>query len=193
MSETPTPSPTPPPPANVQHPQRKTILNLDAAFAVSLVLTTIPHGIIAIVALVFMIGVLVASYIIRAKAEPESLIQNHTTYIIRTIWIGSGLAAITTTIGGLIMMNDINYDPFSPCANNLAAQGVEFAANATYTQIWDLASPCFDIFIQANMQPLITAGIITIVPVLIYFAVRFVRGLSRAIKGYRIANPRVWF
>jgi uncharacterized membrane protein len=43
------------------------------------------------------------------------------------------------------------------------------------------------------MNLLITAGVITILPGLVYFAVRFVRGLSRAIKGYRLAKPKAWF
>lgn len=183
----------PPAPQSPQDPHRTTVLNLYAAFAVSLILTLMPHGIIALLALVFMIGVLITAYVVRARVEPETLAENHATYIIRTIWIGSLLAAITTTIGGAILLTDIDYAPFTPCADRLAAQGMDFAANATYAQVWELSSPCFDAFINANLNTLIVAGAITILPILAYFAVRFVRGLSRAIKGYRLAKPRAWF
>lgn len=183
----------PPAPNSPQDPHRATVLNLYAALAVSLILSMMPHGIIAVLSLFFMIGVLVAAYIVRSKVEPETLAENHATYIIRTIWIGSFLALITTTIGGVIMLSGINYEPFMPCADRLAAQGMEIAANASYIQVWELASPCFDTFINANLSTLMMAGAITILPILIYFAVRFVRGLSRAIKGYRLAKPRAWF
>lgn len=186
-------TPKPPAPQSPHDPHRKAVLNLYAAFAVSLILSLMPHGIIALLALLFMIGVLITAYIVRARAETDTLAENHATYIIRTIWIGSLLAAITTTIGGIIMLTDIDYGPFAPCADQLAAQGMDFAANATYAQVWELASPCFDPFINANLNILIIAGSITILPILTYFAVRFVRGLSRAIKGYRLAQPRAWF
>lgn len=183
----------PPAPQSPHDPHRATVLNLYAAFAVSLILSLMPHGILALLALIFMIGVLIAAYIVRSRVEPETLAENHATYIIRTIWIGSLLAAITTSIGGAIMLSDINYEPFMPCADRLAAQGMDFAANASFAQVWELTSPCFDAFINANLNTLIMAGAITILPVLAYFAVRFVRGLSRAIKGYRLAKPRAWF
>lgn len=168
----------PPAPQSPHDPHRATVLNLYAAFAVSLILSLMPHGILALLALIFMIGVLIAAYIVRSRVEPETLAENHATYIIRTIWIGSLLAAITTSIGGAIMLSDINYEPFMPCADRLAAQGMDFAANASFAQVWELTSPCFDAFINANLNTLIMAGAITILPVLAYFAVRFVRGLS---------------
>ena len=184
---------TPQPPQSPQDPHRKIVLNLYAAFAVSLILSMMPHAIVALLALIFMLGVLAAAYVVRSKVEPETLAENHATYLIRTIWIGSILAAITTSIGGAIMLADIDYAPFSPCADKLASQGIDFAANATYAQVWEMSSSCFNAFINANLNMLIVAGVITILPILIYFAVRFVRGLSRAIKGYRLANPRAWF
>ncbi len=180
-------------PESEADPQRKMVLNLYAAFAVSLILTLVPHAIIAIVAAVFFLGVLIAAYLIRAKAEDDSLAQNHATYIIRTIWIGSSLAVVFIGIGAAYMLPNIDYSTFQPCSNKLMSMGLEYAENATYAQVWELANPCFDLFIKDNWSILIVTGIIVILPILIYFVVRFVRGLSRAMKGYRIAKPKAWF
>mgnify|MGYP001410192685 CR=1 FL=1 len=169
-------------------PQRKTVLNLYAALAVSIILTFMPNTIMAIVSLVFVIGVLVASYSIRKKAEPESLAENHATYIIRTIWIASFISVITLGIGAVILLNDIDYSAFGGCPIDL-----EFAASADYMQLWEVMQPCYDTFITDNWNILIISGAITILPILLYLVIRFVKGLSRAIKGYRIANPKAWF
>lgn len=174
-------------------PQKKTVLNLYAAFAVSLALTCVPHMMIGLVSLIFAIGVLVAAYVIRARSDKESLAANHATYIIRTIWIGSSLAVVTLGIGSAIMLGQIDYAPFGPCAENMAAQGMDWAANASHADVWALASPCFNVFIRDNFNILVVAGIVTIVPILLYFGLRITRGVLRASKGYRLQNPKAWF
>jgi uncharacterized membrane protein len=174
-------------------PQRKTILNLYAAFAVSLVLTFVPHVIIGAVSLIFALGVLVAAYMVRRRNQPESLAANHATFIIRTIWIGSLFSVITLAIGSAIMIPRIDYASFGPCAQNMAAQGMDWAANASHNEVWMLASPCFDVFLRDNMQILILAGVVSILPIIIYFGYRITKGVLRASRGYRLPNPKAWF
>lgn len=173
-------------------PQRKTILNLYAAFAVALILTLMPNMVMALVAGIFMIGVLIAAYIIRRKDDPHSLAVNHCTYIIRTIWIGSALSAVLMSIASLIMLNYIDYAAFEPCAQELAGLGLD-AANASSAQIWTMTEPCLHNFIESNIRVLMTTGIFTILPILLYFIIRLVKGLTRALKGYRISDPKAWF
>lgn len=173
--------------------QKKAVLNLYAAFAVSLILTLVPHMIVGLIALIFALGVLIAAYVMRFQSEKESLIYNHTTYIIRTIWIGSSLSVVTVGLASAFMLGQIDYAPFSSCGETMAAQGMEWAANATYAQVWEFSSPCFNSFITANLKLLIISGAIAILPILLYFIIRFGRGLSRALHGYRLAKPKAWF
>lgn len=174
-------------------PQKKTVLNLYAAFAVSLVLTCVPHMMIALVSLIFALGVLIAAYMVRSRSGADSLAGNHATYIIRTIWTGSLLSVITMAIGSAIMLGRLDYAPFGPCAENMAAQGIDWAANASHAEIWALANPCFDVFIRDNFNILMIAGVVAIVPILLYFGYRITRGVLRATKGYRLQNPKALF
>lgn len=179
-------------PDNHPDPQRKPVLNLYAALAVAILAGLTPSILLALVGLVFLAGVLAYAYRLRARSEPEGLAANHATYVIRTIWIGGVLALLTTTIGGVIMLTDIDYTPFDRCAQSITGQAETLATNPDFALIWQLTSPCMDEFLHVNMRGITIAGLAAIVPVALYFALRFIRGLSRAIKGYRIANPKMW-
>lgn len=185
-----TPEDIPPHEPNLE---KREALNLYAAFGVSLALTLVPHGIVALVAFLFMLGVLIAAYMKRGKTNSESLLENHCTFIIRTIWIGSFLSAILMSISAFIMMADINYAALEPCIMNMASKGEAYIMNAGITEMSEVAAPCLDAFIADNFQTIAQAALITIIPTLLYFIFRYVKGLSRAIKGYRVANPKNWF
>lgn len=180
-------------PQDHEDPEKKKILNLYAAFGISLILSLMPSAVAALVSLIFMLGVLIAAYVIRAKVENHDLAGNHCTYIIRTIWIGSLFSLITIGITSLFMLPQIDYTTFQPCAENLASQSAEFLAGATHAQIMELSQPCMDAFIESNWNTFLMAGIFGVGPILVYFAVRFTRGLLRAVKGYRVADPMTWF
>jgi uncharacterized membrane protein len=169
------------------------VINLYAAFGISLIMSLMPYGIAAVVSFIFLIGVLIAAYAIRKKSEEHSLAENHCTYIIRTIWIGGALSVVTIAVASGLLVADLDYSPFIPCSESFAEKGQEFVNNATYEQIMHLSQPCMNDFIAANMNGLVLAGLVGIVPILIYFAYRYVKGLMRALNGYRLADPKAWF
>ena len=75
-----------------EHPQshgRKAVLNLYAALGASLILSVLPYMHAAALSLAFFTGVLIAAYVLRGKTENNSLIENHATFVIRTLWIGA--------------------------------------------------------------------------------------------------------
>lgn len=173
--------------------EKKYIVNLYAAFGVTLVLCFVPSITVALVALVFILGVLVAAYIMKGRAAPESLTENHMIFIIRTIGIASLISLITLAVGSAFMLQGIDYTTFAPCGDALAAKGASYLETAGVQEIYALITPCLNSFIEANMRLLLLTSMIVAVPVILYVLVRYVRGLSRALKGYRIAHPHGWF
>lgn len=174
-------------------PGKKKVTNLYAMFGVGLVLSLVPSTIVSIVALFFMVAVLVAGYGLRKKSEPESLAENHATYIIRTIWIGTGFSVISVSLAGIYMLSGIDYSAFQPCAETFAGQGAAAIQNPSYEAVWSASEPCFNNFINENFQLLTISALIAAVPILIYFGYRYGKGLSRAMKGYRMMDPKSWF
>lgn len=178
--------------SDTANPEQKKLYNLYALFGVSLVLCVVPYASAALLCLVFFTWLLIAAYIVRKNAEENSLTHNHTVYIIRSLWIGALISAITGIAAAIYMLGNISYDPFQPCANAIAGIGVETLQAMGGMAIYKLAEPCVADFISFNRNALMVAVLIGAAPPLIYMAYRFIRGVSRAVKGYRLANPKSW-
>ena len=52
---------------------------------------------------------------------------------------------------------------------------------------------CMDQFMEENRAVFYKAGAIAIVPVVLYLLYRLSKGLSRASRGYRVADVKSWF
>lgn len=174
-------------------PEKKKVLNLYAALGISLMLTFVPSAIVAIVSAIFFVGVLAAAYRIRGKVDDHGLAGNHCTFIIRTIWIGSLFSLVTIALASVFMLPQIDYTPFQACADEVMGKGADYVAGLSQAEIARMSEPCMDDFYNANWNTIIMAGLIAGGPILIYFGMRFAKGLSRALKGYRIADPKAWF
>jgi uncharacterized membrane protein len=172
---------------------KRAILNLYAAFGVTLVLSVVPSVTAALVSLVFFVGVVGVAFRFLKAAEPESLMENHATFILRTIGISTLFSLITLTAGIIYMIPSIDYSAFEPCANALTQKGESYAQSASFTDVYASAEPCMEDFIDMNLRILTIAALIAAVPVVPYLLMRYARGLSRAVKGYRLANPKSWF
>ena len=172
---------------------QKAILNLYAALGVSLILSVLPYAAAGVLSLIFFAGVLIAAYVLRGKVEEHSLSENHATFIIRTLWIGAFFSLITTVIASAYMLSGIDYSQFQPCANDLASRGLEWVENAGVMQVYAVAEPCLDSFLHSNKTLLMNAMIIAGGPIVIYMAYRMAKGVSRAMKGYRLADAKTWF
>lgn len=171
---------------------QKAVLNLYAAMGVTIILSILPFASAALAASVFFIGVLSAAYMLRGKAALESFLENHATYIIRTLWISSLFAGITITLASFYMVGNIDYAPFESCAQKLSGMGLAAAESASFMQIYPYIEPCVDAFVSANHTVFINMTIIAGGPVIVYMAYRFFYGLSRARGGYRLANVKSW-
>ena len=172
--------------------EQKKLYNLYALFGVSLVLCVVPYISAAILCLVFFTWLLIAAYVIRRKSEEHSLTHNHTTYVIRSLWIGVLFSVITTCAASFYMFGSLDYASFQPCADTLVGMEADALESMGFQQFYAMAQPCVDDFITANRNPLLVAVGIGAAPPLIYLAYRFIKGVSRATKGYRLSNPEAW-
>ncbi|GJL86060.1 MAG: hypothetical protein DHS20C02_18350 [Micavibrio sp.] len=173
--------------------EQKKVLQLYSAFGASLVLMLVPSAIVALVASILFLGVLIAAYIMRKGAEPSSLQENHMIYIIRTIWIGGLFSILTMVVASAYMLSRIDNTPLEPCSQSLMSNAAKLAENEDMMGLMNVIKPCMDGFISINAQVFMIAMAISALPILLYFIIRFSRGLSRALSGYRVANPKNWF
>lgn len=169
------------------------IYHLYALFGVSLILSVIPNGVAAMLSMVFFIVLLVVAYVMRNDAQEHSLLENHATFIIRTCWIVAVFSVITMSAASVYIFSYLDYAPFEPCVNQIAAIDTAKLQTMGVMELNAYAEPCLHDFINFNFNTLITATLIGAVPLLIYLAYRFVKGLSRAVKGYRLADNKGWF
>ncbi|MCC7304911.1 MAG: hypothetical protein IT558_01475 [Alphaproteobacteria bacterium] len=176
----------------VADPDRKKILRLYALFGAGLILCVVPFPLAALLSMIFIFGVLVAAYIVRTGASVDGLIFNHATFIIRTIWIGSFIAALTMTAASIYLLRNIDNSPLDPCINQFLSIGPETALS-DLMKLQAIFQGCWHSYWMANIHVFITSGSIAAGPPLLYFIVRYARGLSRALDGYRVAKPESWF
>jgi len=172
--------------------EQKKVIHLYSAFAAALVMTLIPSMIFAVISLLFFTGVLIAAYVMRNGNEKGSLAENHAAFIIRTIWIAGIFASVTITAGCAYLLTQVDNSPLQPCTDALLAHAGGLAQGNT-AALSSVITPCVDDFVQVNMSAIMIAMAISAAPILLYFIIRFSRGLSRAMNGYRVANPKSWF
>ncbi|MGB4057554.1 MAG: hypothetical protein WBK77_05680 [Alphaproteobacteria bacterium] len=172
-------------------PDRKKIIRLYAAFGIGLLLSLIPFILAALVSSALLLGILVAAYILRTDTERDSLMENHMTFIIRTIWIGSFFALLTMTVASIYLFKTLDNTPLNPCID-------QFLSISTQPQILDMKiimgvfQGCWENYWRANINPFIVSAIIAAGPIVLYFLIRYVRGLTRATRGERITKPLAW-
>lgn len=171
--------------------EEKTILRVYGTFAAALVLMLLPNMLVCILALALMAGVLITAYAKRRKADPHGLIADHMTFIIRTIWLGNGIAVISTAIASIYMMKRANHLPLQDCSHTAAQHILDSGAQDMQT-INSLMKPCIDGFIAGNIPVLIASVAIAATPPMLYFAFRTAKGLNRARKGHRIGDVKSW-
>ena len=172
---------------------KQKILNLYAMLFISLALSMVPSTPVSLIALLFFLGAFVAAYVFRRQAAAHSLLDNHMIYITRTVWISGLFAVVTTIAASIYMIGRIDYVPIGPCSETLAAQGIDSLQTMGSEELMAILQPCMGPFWSANQTPFLIAASIAGLPILGYIAYRFGKGIVRASKGYRLADPQAWF
>lgn len=177
---------------DTQNSDQKKIYTLYALLGVSIVLSVIPNATAGFLSLVFLAWCLAVSYSARGAAQEHSLVENHAIYIIRTLWITVLLSVVTLIAAVAYMLGRVDYSPFESCAQSIGGQGIEALEQMSTTELYALAGPCMDSFIALNSALFNLCVLIAGGPLIVYMAYRFIKGVSRAAKGYRLAAPKAW-
>lgn len=164
-----------------QSKEQKTITNIYAVMTVALIMSFVPLAAAALFSMIMFTGGLIAAYTIRKKAEAGDLAANHMTYMIRTIWISSFYALLTTSLAAVYVLYYYDPTPVHVCAQDMM--------NGTLANM----SACIDRFIAVNGRVFTIGGLMAAGPVVLYFIYRLIKGISRASKGHRIGNVKGWF
>jgi uncharacterized membrane protein len=173
-------------------PAQGKIMRLYIAFGVSLLLMLVPHIWAAVVSLIFLLYVMIACGILRSGKDKDDLAHNHATFVLRTIWIGGLFAIFTMTAGSIYMLEHINNAPLEPCIQKFLNFGPAEIESLDVVKMSAVFEDCMHNFVQINWNTLIYSMAISAGPILLYFVMRYARGFSRAIGGYRVAHPKAW-
>jgi uncharacterized membrane protein len=150
---------------------------------VSTVLGFVPNLMAFTASLVLWLITLIAAYLYRRKDTEDGLLYNHMTYLIGTIWIGTSFILLGTLIAGWWVFTN---------GDNTAIQGAMASVTNGATLDETAMKAITEAYLKANQAVLIKASAVAIGPAILYFVYRVANGMSRAAKGYRLANPKSW-
>ena len=173
-------------------PELKTVVTLYLIFALGLFLTFFPYALAAAGALILVLGVMMAAYSLRKRHAPGGYVENHMTYIIRTIWIGSLYSVVTLGLGSAYLLTFINNAPLQPCIDRILDMEGNPAAVADPVALYAGFEGCYSTFVSLNMAIFVIGGLIAMGPLILFFFARGWHGYQRARKSYRVANVKSW-
>ncbi len=146
-------------------------LALYGAFIVALPLQIVPVMAVQILSIALLVGALIAIKIVRGGNPDDSLISNHAVYLSRSFWVWSALMTIGGAVGGYILYTQNDLDSLLALARDLSKNQEKGAA----------------------FQTMSTYAMFSFGPGIAYLAYRLIKGLHRALYGYRLAKPKSFF
>lgn len=163
---------------------RNIILAFYAAMSLAVILCSTTNFDLQNIGYTLIIILLIIAYIARAKLpRNESFEENHLTYIIRSIWVYSSIAAIGMTIMAIILVQKGNMDSIYQLGDVYMGGGEPNEAQM---------KAAFEAYITDNKNLILEQYLIWLFPVQLYLVWRIFHGGGRAFKSYRIANPKKW-
>lgn len=163
--------------------QKTTINVLYITLVISTILSFVPNGMAQGLSLVLVSAVLLCAYATRAKDSTDGLLHNHMTYLIGTVWIGTGFILLGALVTGLWV--------YTQGDNSVIDSTIARLEGGWVPTEGDIKTILAD-YKTANGALLLQARIVATGPAVLYFMYRVVSGYGRAIKGYRIAKPNSW-
>lgn len=174
--------------------EEKRVVRVYALLTAALLLMLVPHLAVAVIALVMLGAAQIMAYRLRRGADENSLSAEHAGFIIRTIWMGCLIAAITTVMALAYLLRAADSTPLQDCAAKLADMVASLSQPApdTMTMVRTV-EPCIHPYVTANMAVFINALLIAALLPMVYFGYRMAKGLNRALRGHRLGNVSKWF
>ncbi len=150
-------------------------------FFVSYSVAIIPVSAASVFALMICVCTLAVIYSFRMNAEEDSLLENHTTFLIRTFWRSVLYLIISSFVALLYLLISVDYAPLSPCLEVLN----NHIERADIRHIPQVIGLCNEIFIETNMVNIKIMAFIAFSPILLYLLVRCVKGWALIVQ-YKI-------
>lgn len=163
--------------------QQDIIKTLYAFFIFSTFLSFVPIGFAQVMSLALIVTTLIVAYFYKYIGKKDDILSNHMTYMIGTIWVSSSFLVMGMLCAAAIV--------YLKGDHTIVHNAVDQITSGTLMEEEEIKSLMMD-YMNTNITILILASIPTIVPAILYFVYRIANGYSRAIKGYRIANPKGW-
>ena len=164
---------------------RHNILAFYAVMSLVVILCCLPDFNLQNFGYLLIIIELVVAYIARHRwPRNESFEENHTTFVIRSIWMYTLLAGFGMLGAAIIIVQNGNMDAINEMANAMVSGATPSDAEMEASM---------NRYIADNEALLKQQFIIWLSPAQIYMVWRILRGGERAFKGYRIAKPKSWF
>ena len=147
-------------------------------FALGLFFQFVPNEVLGLTGLFLLLAVMIATYIIRSRAQANDLNHNHMTYIIRTFWIGSLYLSVGILIASVLIYPKID---LTPLYNILEGRSAVTDPDTLMAELF-----------RINKDLLLYIGLPLVAPGIVFFIYRCVYGVSRAAKGHRVAKVNSW-
>ena len=164
--------------------ERKTVVNIYAGMIASLILQFAPNSTLQILAILAFLIAFIWCYLARSRADKNSLVANHATYLIRSIWIFS----LLTTIGVILCVIWLGFTVDPELIKSLSRGYIETVSQTGTPNI----SEDYIALVEQNLSGVLLAVLITLGPSLVYLGYRLIKGARRGISGYRIDKPNAW-
>lgn len=164
---------------------RNTILAFYAVLSAVVIFCSLPDFQLQNLGYTLVTIELLVAYIARARwPKNESFEENHTTFIIRTIWIYSLLVFFGIIGAGMMIGQNGNPAALNPMLDAMMA-GVQ--PSEAEIEGWMRQ------YFVDNQNLILNQSRIWLCPAQIYLVWRILRGGGRAFNGYRLSRPKSWF
>lgn len=150
--------------------RKEPIIGHYVALLAATVAVVLPYAFISVMSFSILLCLVIFAYMQRMDKEPESLIWNHMTFIIRTFWASLVVLFFSLILSLTVMLlafqtGLMSISPLNPCM-----------ASEDFTL-------CTPNFIAVNKSGFIFVSVIVAAPILLYFLFRFTQGLVHVWKG----------
>lgn len=143
----------------------------------------LPNGPAQGISAILVTGALVFGYVLRAQEKNDTIVAHHATFVIRTIWIWSVFLLVGMFGAGIMVQ----------------MSGDMRAIDELLGRIYSGAFPTIDdiratteSYMADNYDLMLRMTIVWLAPAQVYAVWRVVKGLSRALGGYRVKNVMGW-
>lgn len=155
--------------------EQSNIVQIYAAFIVAILLNFVPSTTIQAFGGIFLLLIVIATYIYRARAEKQSLTFGHMAYLIKSFWISSLLLLIG--IFGAYLLGD----------HTIIHNTVDRVTGGIM-----ITEEQLDAIMMNYLKTNFIIFSVTISPSVFYLTYRVVKGLLLAKDGKNINKPKSW-